>query len=48
MIKDELKINNSKTEFFILTFSLFKQQFNDLQIEVVNRQIDPSAFASNY
>ena len=34
MIKNKLKINDSKTEFLVLTSSFFKHQFNDLQINV--------------
>ena len=30
MIKNKLKINDSKTEFLVLSFSFFRQQFNDL------------------
>ena len=47
MIKRKLKINDSKTEFMVLTFSLLKQQFNDLQIKVSNSQIKPSTTARN-
>ena len=34
MIKNKLKINDSKTEFLVLTPSFFKHQFKDLQINV--------------
>ena len=45
MIKHNFKINDSKTEFMVLTSSFLKQQFNDLQIKVGNRQIKPSTTA---
>ena len=47
MIKNKLKINDSKTEFLVLTSSFFKQQFNDLQINVGNTPIKPTASARN-
>ena len=47
MIKNKLKINDSKTEFLVLTSSFFKQQFNDLQINVGNTQIKPIASTRN-
>ena len=47
MIKHKLKINDSKTEFMVLTSSFLKQQFNDLQIKVGNSQIKPSTTARN-
>ena len=47
MIKHKLKINDSKTEFMVLTSSFLKQQFNDLQIKVGNIQIKPSTTARN-
>ena len=47
MIKNKLKINDSKTEFLVLTSSFYKQQFNDLQINVGNTQIKPTASACN-
>ena len=47
MIKNKLKINDSKTEFLVLTFSFFMQQFNDLQINVGNTEINPSLSARN-
>ena len=47
MITNELKINDSKTEFLVLTSSFFKQQFNDLQINVGNTEINPSLSARN-
>ena len=37
----------AKTEFLVLTSSFFKQQFNDLQINVGNTQIKPTASARN-
>ena len=42
MIKNKLKINDSKTEFLVLTSPSFNQQFNDLQINVGNTQIKPT------
>ena len=45
MIKNKLKINEA--EFLVLTFSFFKQKFNDLQINVGNSQIKPTASARN-
>ena len=47
MIKNKLKINDSKTEFLVLSSSFFKQQFNDLQINVGNTEINPSLSARN-
>ena len=47
MIRNKLKINDSKTEFLVLTSSLFKQQFNDLQINVGSTEINPSLSARN-
>ena len=47
MIKNKLKINDSKTEFLVLRSSFFKQQFNDLQINVGNTEINPSLSARN-
>ena len=47
MIKNNLKINDSKTEFLVLTSSFYKQQFNDLQINVGNTQFKPTASARN-
>ena len=47
MIKNKLKINDSKTEFLVLTSSYFKQQFKDLQINVGNTDIRPTASARN-
>ena len=34
MIQNKLKINDSKTEFLVLTSSFLKQHFNDLNISV--------------
>ena len=42
-----LKINDSKAEFLVSTFSFFKQQFNDLQIHVGNTHIILTASARN-
>ena len=47
MIKNKLKINDSKTEFLVLTSSFFKQQFNDLQINLGSTEINPSLSARN-
>ena len=47
MIKHKLKINDSKTEFMVLTSSFLKQQFNDLQIKVGNSQIKPLTVGGN-
>ena len=47
MIKNKLKINDSKTEFLVLTSSYFKQQQQDLQINVGNTHIRPTALARN-
>ena len=48
MIKNKLKINDSKTEFLVLTSSYFKQQQQDLQINVGNTHIRrPTASARN-
>ena len=47
MIKNKLKINDSKTEFLVLTSSYFKQQFKDLQINVGNTHIRPTSSARN-
>ena len=42
LIKHNVTINDSMTEFMALTSSFVKHQFNDLQINVGNSQIDPS------
>ena len=48
MIKNKLKINDSKTEFLVLTSSFFKQQFlQDLHINVGNTHIKPTASTRN-
>ena len=47
MITNKLKINGSKTKFLVLTSSFSKQQFNDLQINVGNAEINPSSSARN-
>ena len=47
MIKNKLKINDSKTEFLVLTSSFFKQQFNDLQINVSSTENNPYLSARN-
>ena len=47
MIKNKLKINDSKTEFLVLTSSFFNQQFNDLQITVRSTESNSSLSARN-
>ena len=47
MIQNKLKINDSKTEFLVLTSSFLKQHFNDLNISVGNSRIAPSISARN-
>ena len=47
MIKNKLKIIDSKTEILLLTSSFFKQLFNDLQINVSSTEINPSLSARN-
>ena len=47
MIQNKLKINDSKTEFLVLTSSFLKQHFNDLNISVGNSRIAPSLSARN-
>ena len=42
MIKNKLKISDSKTEFLMLTSSFFKQQFNDVRINIGSTEINPS------
>ena len=46
MIQNKLKINDSKTEFLVLTSSFLKH-FNDLNISVGNSRIAPSLSARN-
>ena len=48
MIQNKLKINDSKTEFLVLTSSFLKQHFNDLNISVGNSRIAPSINARNF
>ena len=43
----KLKINDSKTEFLIITSSFLKQSFNDLNIMVGDSNIVPSNRARN-
>ena len=45
MIKNKLKINDSKIDFLVLTSSFFMQQFNDLQINVGITQVKQTASA---
>ena len=47
MIQNKLKINDSKTEFLVLTSSFLKQHYNDLNISVGNSRIVPSISARN-
>ena len=47
MIQNKLKINDSKTEFLVLTSSFLKQHFNDLNISVGNSRIAPSISVRN-
>ena len=47
MIQNKLKINDSKTEFLVLTSSFLKQHFNDLNISVGNSRIARSLSARN-
>ena len=47
MIQNKLKINDSKTEFLVLTSSFLMQHFNDLNITVGNSRIAPSPSARN-
>ena len=42
MIENKLKINDSKTEFLVLTSSFLKQHFNALNISVGTSRIAPS------
>ena len=43
MIKNKLKINNSKTEFIIFRTPLFKQNLSDLSVSVGDMQVSPSS-----
>ena len=47
MIQNKLKINDSKTEFLVLTSSFLNQHLNDLNISVGNSRIAPSISACN-
>ena len=47
VIKNKLKIDDSKTEFLVLTSSFSKRQFNDVQINVCNAEMTPSLSACN-
>ena len=47
MIVNKLKINDSKTEFLVLTSSFFKQLFHDLRISAGNTETIPSLSARN-
>ena len=43
MIKNKLKINDSKAEFIIFRSPLFKQNLNDLSVSVRDMQVSPSS-----
>ena len=43
MIKNKLKINDSKTEFIIFQSPLLKQNLSDLSVSVGNMQVAPSS-----
>ena len=43
MIKNKLKINDSKTEFIISRSPLLKQNLSDLSVSVGNMQVSPSS-----
>ena len=43
MIKNKLKINDSKTEFIIFRSPLLKQNLSDLYVSVGNIQVSPSS-----
>ena len=43
MIKNNLKINNSKTEFIIFRSPLLKQNLSDLSVSVGDMQVSPSS-----
>ena len=47
MIRNKLKINDSKTEFLIITSSFLKQSFDDLNIMVGDSNISSSNSARN-
>ena len=47
MIRNKLKINDSKTEFLIITSSFLKQNFNDLNIMVGDSNLVSSNSARN-
>ena len=43
MIKNKLKINDSKTEFIIFRFPLLNQNVSDLSVSVGDMQVSPSS-----
>ena len=43
MIKNKLKINDSKTEFIIFRSPLLKQKLSDLPVNVGDMQVSPSS-----
>ena len=43
MIKNKLKINDSKTEFIISRSPVLKQNLSDLSVSVGNMQVSPSS-----
>ena len=47
MIQSILKINDSKTEFLVLTSSFLNRHFNDLSLSVDNGRIAPSINSRN-
>ena len=47
MIKNKLKINDSKTEFIILRSPLLKQNMSDLSVSVGDMQVSPSSKVRN-
>ena len=47
MIKNKLKINDSKTKFIIFISQLLKQNLNDLSISVDDSQVFPSSKVRN-
>ena len=46
MIKNKLKINDSKTEFIIFLSPLLKQNLSDLSVSVGDIQVSPSSKVS--
>ena len=48
MIKNKLKINDSKTEFVIFRSTLLKQNLSDLSVSVGDMQVSPSSKVQVY